>query len=93
MKILLSLLVLLNVADAITTQFLVRLNIAYEGNPLLGPFAGKPGFIAIKVIGVIFAVFILWDIHRRHPKLATAVTVVFILLYALIVGWNISLFL
>lgn len=89
---LLAVLVLLNISDAILTHFLIHLDIAYEGNPLLNPLAGKPIFIVVKVVGVIFAAFVLKDIHRRRRRLALTVTAVFVLAYSIIVGWNASLF-
>jgi len=91
LKILLALLVLFNIADAVLTHFLVTGGIASEGNPFLLPLVGEPGFIILKIAGVLLCAFILWDIARRYPKLALAATSVFTATYAVIVSWNLAL--
>jgi len=91
LKYLLFCLVLLNVLDALITNHLFSTDIATEGNPLLLPLVGQPVFIAVKVLGVLFAAFVLWDIGRRHHRGAQAAAGVFVLVYAVIVGWNTSL--
>ena len=93
MRYLLSSLVLLNIADAVISYFLVELGKGSEANPFLRHIIGEPGFIIIKVVGVFLCVLILWDIHRRHPKLAFVSTSCFVAIYAVIVLWNSSLFL
>lgn len=93
MRYLLGSLVLLNVADAVISYFLVELGKGSEANPFLLHIIGEPGFIIIKVIGVFLCVLILWDIHRRYPKLAFVSSSCFVALYTGIVLWNSSLFL
>jgi len=91
LKYLLGLLVLFNVADAVLTHFLVTGGTAREGNPFLLPIVGEPGFIILKVVGVLFCAFVLWDISRRYPKLALVSTSIFTTGYAVIVFWNLAL--
>ena len=93
MKYLLGLLILLNIADGVVTHFLVELGLGREGNPFLQGIVGQPGFMIIKVVGVIFCALILWDIYRRHPRLALVSTSCFITCYAAIMLWNLSLLL
>ncbi len=92
-KYILGILILLDVADAVLTNALVRLGIGIEANPLLLNLAGSSKFLIIKILGVLLAVFILWDIHRRKPRLAFWTAAVFILVYGGIVVWNLRLLL
>jgi hypothetical protein len=93
MKYLLGLLILLNIADAVLTNVVVGLGLGNEGNPFLLGLVGGPGFIIIKVIGALICAFILWDIHRRHPRLAFVSTSVFVAFYTGVVTWNSAVFL
>lgn len=73
------------------TNVLIKNNLAREGNPFLLHIAGGSGLIIIKIIGVLVAAFILWDIHRRYPRLAFWTASIFLLVYLCIVVWNIRL--
>jgi hypothetical protein len=84
-------LVLLEIADGILTNVLIKKDIAREANPFLVGIAGTTGFMIIKIIGVLLAVVILLDINQRYPRLAFWVAVVFLLVYCGIVAWNASL--
>ena len=91
LRYLMGILVLLNVLGAVLTHYLFRADIATEGNPVLLPLVGQPSFFAVKLLGVIFAAFVLWDIGSRRPALARSVASGFVLVYCGIVGWNFSL--
>lgn len=91
MKILLALLVALNLSDAFLTERLIEEGTAREGNPFLIGLVGTPVFIILKVAGVLLCGLLLWDIHRRHPRLARVSTTCFVAVYSGIVGWNLSL--
>jgi hypothetical protein len=78
----------MDIADGILTNILLNRGIAIEGNPFLVDIAGKSGFLIIKIVGVLLAALILWDVHRRHPRLAFWISVVFLAAYCGIVGWN-----
>ena len=93
MKYLLGLLILLNIVDGLMTHFLTQNGIGREGNPFLVQIVGEPVFMIIKVVGVLVCALILWDIYRRHPQLALVSTSFFVISYATIVLWNLSLFL
>jgi hypothetical protein len=81
-------LILLEISDGVLTNILIREGLAREANPVLVGIAGETGFMIAKVVGVLLAVVILWDIHRRFPRLAIGTGVVFLLIYAGIVAWN-----
>ena len=93
MNYLLGSLVLLNIADGVISYFLVDLGKGSEANPFLLHIIGEPAFMVIKIVGVLLCALILWDIHRRYPKLAIVSTSCFVAVYAAIVLWNSSLFL
>jgi hypothetical protein len=78
----------MEVADGFLTNALLQRDLAREGNPLLTGIAGTSGFPFIKFVGVLLAVVILWDIHRRHPKLAFWTASAFLIIYSGIVAWN-----
>jgi hypothetical protein len=42
----------------------------------------------IKVVGILLAALILWDIHRRYPRVAFWTASAFLLIYCGVVGWN-----
>jgi len=69
-KYLLALLILFNIVDGALTNFLVELGLVREGNPFLLSVVGQPEFIILKVTGAALATLVLWDINRRHPRLA-----------------------
>ncbi len=91
MKRLLGLLILLVISDGLLTHFLVTDGRAWEGNPFLRPLVGDVGFILLKAAGVLICAVILWDIHRRFPKLALVSTWFFVVCYGAIVLWNLSI--
>jgi hypothetical protein len=91
LKYILGALILLEVADGVVTNILIKKDIAQEGNPVLVNVAGGTGFLIIKIVGVLLAALILWDIRRRHPRLAFWTASVFLLVYIGIVVWNLHL--
>lgn len=92
MKYLLGLLIIFEIADGILTHFLIIGDLAREGNPLLLPIVGDTSFLVLKVVGVLIAAIILWDIYKRWPRLALISTSSFVIFYGVIVLWNLSLF-
>ncbi|MBU2608903.1 MAG: hypothetical protein KKF26_06245 [Chloroflexi bacterium] len=93
MKFLLGLLIVFEILDGVLTHILVRDGLAREGNPFLMPLVGETNFLIIKVVGVLLAALILWDIYQRWPRVALATTGFFVTVYAAIVLWNASFFL
>ena len=86
-------LIVLNLCDGLLTRLLVNNEFAIEGNPLLKDIVGNGWFLLIKILGVLLVGFILWDIYRRHPRLALLAVRCALLGYALIVIWNAVLYL
>ncbi len=78
----------LDIGDGALTNILIKKGIAREGNPFLFGIAGESGFMILKIVGVLLAAFILWDIHRRYPRLAFWTAFAFLLVYCGVVGWN-----
>ncbi|MCJ7604888.1 MAG: DUF5658 family protein [Dehalococcoidales bacterium] len=90
---LLGILVGFVILDGVITEILLAQNLARESNPFLQPLVGDIGFMLLKIVGSLLCAFILWDIYRRFPKVATIATWCFVAVYGLIVLWNSSLFL
>jgi hypothetical protein len=90
---LLGLLVAFVILDGVITELLLAHGLARESNPFLEPLVGEPGFMVLKSVGALVAAFILWDIYRHWPKLATIAAWVLVSAYGVIVLWNTSLFL
>ena len=88
----LAILVALVAIDGIISQFLIKSGSVREGNPLLEPVAGGPGFIPLKLFGVLLCAFLLWDIYKAWPRLALTATYCFVGIYSAIVFWNIACF-
>jgi hypothetical protein len=89
--ILLITLVTFVILDGFLTQYLVPTGAAKEANSFLAPMIGKSSFIIVKIVGALLCAFILWDVHRRHQKLATIAAWVAVVGYGLIVVWNTAL--
>jgi hypothetical protein len=93
MKYLLGALIGLVTLDGVLTELLVNKGTAWEANPLLQPLVGDVGFMVLKVVGALLCAFILWDVHRRFPRVGLIATSIAVTGYAVIVVWNTSLFL
>ena len=76
------------VADGIITEFLVFNGFAYEGNPFLQFWVLKDAFLIIKLLGGLLASLYLWDIYRRHPRVALYCCSLFLAAYTVIISWN-----
>jgi len=92
-KYLLAALVALVIADGYITQFLVREGFGRESNPIVEPFVSEWYFLVIKALGALFCALILWDIVKKWPALGMAVIPCFVVIYTVIVYWNLSIFL
>ena len=88
-RLLLVALVLLNVADAIISQFIISNGYGSEGNALLSYWINRREFVFIKAGAAALAAIILWDLSRRAPRPTLAVTTIIVVVYILIVAWNI----
>ncbi len=85
-------LIVLVFSDGLITQFLVRSKLGREGNPFLQTWVREEVFLVIKLLGVLLCALILWDIYKRHRRLALISTLSFVVLYAGIVLWNLYVF-
>jgi len=92
LKYLLGLLVGFEIADGVLTYFLIKNGLGHEANPFLQSIVGDVNFIILKVVGGLICALILWDVHRRLPRVAFIITSCFTVFYALIVSWNLSIF-
>ena len=83
-------LVLLVVADGLVSQFLALSGLGLEMNPFLQAIVGGGKFLPLKVAGALLAGLVLFDFHRRRPKVAEASAMIFALTYTAILYWNIG---
>jgi len=88
-RILLVALVLLNVADAVISQFIVQSGVGTEGNLLLSYWITRREFVLIKAGASALAAILLWDLSRRAPRPTLVITAVIVAFYIIIVFWNI----
>ncbi|MFC1964282.1 DUF5658 family protein [Chloroflexota bacterium] len=92
MSTLLGTLIALVVADGVVSEFLIREGLASEGNPFLQVWIVDDLFLAIKLLGAFLAAILLWNIHKRKPRVAFATTVFCLVSYTVIVGWSLFIF-
>ena len=91
-KILLVTLFALVVSDGLITEFLVKQRYAWESNPFLQAWVGDDAFLAIKAVGALLAVLGLSNISKRNYKLSLICTSCFVVLYTVIIFWNLFVF-
>ena len=91
-NLLLMTLIALVVSDGILTNFLINERLATEANPLLRSWAGQDYFPAIKLAGGFVAALLLWSLYRKHPRLSHIVLISGVVLYTIIVYWNLLAF-
>jgi hypothetical protein len=91
-KYLLGLLVGFEISDGVLSYFLIRNGLGREANPFLQSIVGDVNFLILKVVGGLICALILWDIHRRLPRVALITTSCFTVVYAAIVIWNLGVF-
>jgi hypothetical protein len=77
------------VSDGLISTFLVTQGLGYEGNPFLLSVVTKEYFLLLKVFGVSFSALALLLIYKRYSKISLIVIVSFVILYTIIVYWNV----
>ena len=93
MKYILVTLVGLVVADGIISRFLVRYGLGREGNPFLQTLVEDNNFLLIKLVGALLCALILWDLYKTRPRASLASSLLFVVLYTVIVFWNLGIYL
>jgi hypothetical protein len=88
-RLLLGSLFCLSVADGIITRFIIIQGLGHEGNFWLAGLAASDALIAVKIVGTLLALYLLWLLHYRRPKLILGVTIAFVCWYTLVVFWNV----
>lgn len=92
LRLFLGTLIALVVADGLITKFLVSERFAREGNPFLQDLVGEDTFLGIKLAGVFVSALILWDMYKHHPRASYITTLCFVVIYTVIVFWNLLIF-
>jgi hypothetical protein len=88
-RILLGALFCLSVADGLVTRFIITEGLGREGNFWLAGLASSDALIGIKIVATLLAIYLLWLLHYRKPKLVIGVTIAIVCWYTLVVFWNI----
>ena len=77
-------------ADGVVTEFLVYSGLGREGNPFMGSFLASGNLITIKIAGALLSVLILASVNKNYPRWAAVVAWIFILVYTVILYWNLG---
>ena len=88
-------LIILQAIDGILTTFLLNNNLGYEGMPVVSSIAGCWWFGLAKFIFTASVLFILWKRlggQERNFRIANKGLLVLVIIFSLIVGWNLSIF-
>ena len=80
------------VADGIFSDYLVTQGLGREWNPIAQVLMSQGNLITFKLLGALLAVFILWDIQKKRPKVAMLATLCAVTLYTGILYWNLLAF-
>lgn len=88
-RILLGALFSLSIADGIITRFIITEGLGHEGNFWLAGLASSDALIAVKIVATLLAIYLLWLLHYRKPRLVIGFTIALVCFYTLIVFWNI----
>jgi hypothetical protein len=82
--------VLLSLADAFLTQYLVGIGRVQEGNPLMAKLLESNQFLWFKIAGIGICLLLLWRVYKRFPRLAGAAALFITLFYSGVLIWNSS---
>lgn len=80
------------VADGLITEFLVKGGQGSEVNPFMRVLLGQGWFLGAKVVGAFLATLLLWINYNARPRLVYAIAGAFLVLYTVIIAWNLSVF-
>ena len=87
-RILLGALFCLSVADGLVTRFIITEGLGHEGNFWLAGLANSDSLIAVKIVATLLAIYLLWILHYRRPRLVIGFTIALVCWYTLVVFWN-----
>jgi hypothetical protein len=79
------------ILDGLLTQYFVPSGQFREANSFIEPLVGQPIFLIIKIVGALLCAVLLWDVHRRFPKVGLIATWIAVVGCGAIVLWNASL--
>ena len=79
-------------ADGILTKYLVTSGLAMEANPFLQSWVSHELFLTIKISGAFLATLFLWIKYTKEPRPTYLITLVFLIIYTVIIYWNLAVF-
>jgi Domain of unknown function (DUF5658) len=86
--LLLTILVVLVVADGLITRFIINNRLGAEANVFLQSWVQSDSILIIKLVGSVLAALILWRLYLRNHKTGWILTSFFASAYFLIIIWN-----
>lgn len=92
MKILLAIMAGLEITDGVFTGFAAGNGMVGEGNALMRALVMSGDFLWLKIAGALLCAAALGLLYRRFPGTARGVTSTIIVMYTVIMVWNISIF-
>jgi hypothetical protein len=87
--LLLTLMVVLVVADGMVTRFVIKNRLGAEGNVFLQDWVQSDSILILKLVGSSLAALILWRLYLKSHKMGWILTSFFASAYLLIIIWNI----
>ncbi len=80
--------VLLEILDALMTNWAINAGIVREGNPLLTQMAGGWSFMLLKFTGAGLSAITLLALHKYFPRLSLAAAAIISVYYTAVLLWN-----
>ena len=87
--LLLTLMVVLVVADGMVTRFVIKNQLGAEANVFLQDWVQSDSILILKLVGSSLAALILWRLYLKSHKMGWILTSFFASAYLLIIIWNI----
>jgi hypothetical protein len=88
MKCILILATQFQIWDGLITQVLVNNGIAKEGNPFMRLLVEQGGFLALKILGALLCIAVLWVLYKYAPKFSLVAASSLAVFYAVVLSWN-----
>ena len=76
-------------ADGIITESAIDNSVGYEANPFLADMLGSTSFFLFKLLGAVVVILFLRNVSMKHRRVGLIGSCVAVLLYIVIVFWNI----
>ena len=79
-------------ADGIITECAIENSVGYEANPFLAEMLGSTSFFLFKMLGAVLVILFLRNVSQKHYRVGLAGTCAAVLLYIIVVFWNVLVY-